>query len=120
MRAVSDAGALEGRYQLVLLDLPRLDGEQLAARDELPVLRRAVRLALGASWKGYVVFDTGSYTADEYNAFLGQSNGVTLELSDGRRELGAAHFDVRAETVDAICPAGTRTPSFDRCGLDSC
>jgi hypothetical protein len=117
--AVLDAGAIEGRYQIMLGSLPPIDPTQLAERDDLRVLRRAVRLAAGASWKGYVVFDAGSYTADEYIAFLAQSGGVTLELSDGGRAVALAHFDTHTETVDATCPGTARTPSVARCGLSS-
>jgi hypothetical protein len=117
--AVLDAGAIEGRYQIMLGSFPPIDSTQLAERDDLRVLRRAVRLEPGTSWKGYVVFDAGSYTADEYEAFLAQSGGVTLEISDGGHAIALAHFDAHAETVDAICPAHARTPSLARCGLSA-
>ena len=115
--ALPDSGALEGRYQLVLLDLPPIGSEEREAHHALPILRRRVTLPPGGSWRGYVVFDTGSYTADEYNDFLAQSGGITLELSDGSLGLAAAHFEARRDALAALCPAGTRKPSFDRCGI---
>ncbi len=122
-RSLADRGSIQGRYDLVLRGV-RVHGfgdmvaneEQTRARDALPMFDHAVTLAPGEAFSGYVVFDTKSYTADEYNAFLAHASGLTLELTDATTTLLASvAFQSQSKSLPALCLPGTQHPSFARC-----
>jgi hypothetical protein len=125
-RSLADRGSIQGRYDLVLRGV-RVHGfgdmvaneEQTRARDALPMFDHAVTLAPGEAFSGYVVFDTKSYTADEYNEFLAHAGALTLELTDATTTLASVAFQSQSKSLPALCLPGTQHPSFARCEVAS-
>jgi hypothetical protein len=119
---LADRGSIQGRYDLVLRgvavhgfgDMVASD-DQARARDALPMFDHPVTIQPGAVFSGYVVFDTKSYTADEYNAFLAHAGQLTLELTDAATTLASVAFQGQSKSLPALCLPGTAHPSFARC-----
>jgi hypothetical protein len=125
-RSLADRGSIQGRYDLVLRGVAVhgfgdmvANAEQNRARDALPMFDHAVTLAPGDVFSGYVVFDTKSYTADEYNEFLAHAGALTVELTDATTTLASVAFQSQRRSLPAFCLPGTQHPSFARCEVDS-
>jgi hypothetical protein len=123
VKPLVDSGAQEGRLHRIVEDLglegrhlgrPNTRGLELLVR-ALRRLDKTVTIEPGSTYEGYVIFDTNSFNADEYSAFLQKVGSLELQLTDGSQTLASVQFTTKTEGLHSICLPGTKQPSFERC-----
>lgn len=119
---IADPGALYGRFRrtVVALGSQRLGQPLLytavdGLQRSLPFLGGEVRLAPRGQWQGYVVFDVGAFTADEYDAFLRDAGAITVSLTAPGSAPSTVSFSSERRDLSTVCLPRTPTPSFARC-----
>jgi hypothetical protein len=124
IKPLVDSGSQEGRYGRIVeaigqegrhLGTPRMSMSVGNLQRELRRLDKTVTIEPGQSYEAYVIFDTNSFNADEYNAFLQRAGSLELQLTDGSQTIASVHFATKAASLHSVCLPGTKQPSFERC-----
>jgi hypothetical protein len=118
---ISDSGALYGRF---LADVnaarmrygrPTLDWSFMGEWRELPFMKGNVTIPAHGQWSGYIVFDVGAYTADEYDAFLRRAGNLTVSLTPAQAAPLSIAFSTKQRELPVVCASGIERATFAAC-----
>ncbi|MEO6955083.1 MAG: hypothetical protein ABI321_25005 [Polyangia bacterium] len=114
---IADNGATYGRWRRTFDALaghrvgsPVLDNAIRSTREALRTFDAPAVIQPGHAWRGYAVFDTQAFSADEYNRML--KDAGTLELAAGP---AVTTFAVETQPLEVVCLPKTLKPDFIHC-----
>ena len=119
---------VQGAWREGSVQDPSLESQLLGALGSLQLLSRETELLNGDEWAGYLVFNLGVTSTDDYRRVLGSVSRYTPRLAEVPIEVGDAGqitrttefafaFD-RAEYPQSVACPGRGEPSWDICAME--